>query len=597
MGFKEGDFPPVDPATFRDQPLQWRIKTLVLSWVDIGFGTPKMLPIMYFFKVLINQVIIGVLLATLTSGLNPLHFSEWWDQPIVYQKLLLWTVFIEVLGIAGAWGPLTGHFKPMTGGVTYWLRPGTIRLPPWPDTVPGTKGDTRTVLDVVLYVAILVNLLVAVLLPGKASSSFTESIEKTGLPIDASHGLVNPAALYSLIVLLLIMGLRDKIVFLAARSEQYVPAMIFFAFLPFVDMIVALKLLIVVVWVGAGISKIGLHFTNVIPPMVSNTPWMPGTWIKRAHYRNFPEDVRPSHLSSFMAHVLGTVVEIAAPLALLFSTNKTLTVISVVVIIAFHAFIFSTFPLAVPLEWNALFAYTSAFLFLGFPAWDGYALTDMNTALLVVIVIALLFLPVLGNFRPDLVSFLPSMRQYAGNWATGLWAFAPGAEEKLDRLPRQAPNTVDQLAEMYGPEAADVLMHDALAWRSMHSQGRGLVSVMTRELGDEIDTWTVRDAEFPTNTIIGWNFGDGHLHGPRLIEAIQKRCDFAPHEFVIVWAESQPVHKKTQEYVIIDAALGIVERGTWNVRDAVEEQPWLPNGPIPVDVAWREPSAPAPAGG
>jgi hypothetical protein len=39
------------------------------------------------------------------------------------------------------------------------------------------------------------------------------------------------------------MGLRDKVVFLAARSEQYVPAMVFFAGLGLVDMIVALKAL------------------------------------------------------------------------------------------------------------------------------------------------------------------------------------------------------------------------------------------------------------------------------------------------------------------------------------------------------------------
>ena len=71
------------------------------------------------------------------------------------------------------------------------------------------------------------------------------------------------------------MGLRDKVVFLAARSEQYIPAIVFFATLGYVDLIVALKLLIVAVWVGAGVSKIGRHFTRVVVPMVSNTPWVP----------------------------------------------------------------------------------------------------------------------------------------------------------------------------------------------------------------------------------------------------------------------------------------------------------------------------------
>jgi Transmembrane protein of unknown function (DUF3556) len=43
---------------------------------------------------------------------------------------------------------------------------------------------------------------------------------------------------------------------------------------------------------------------------------------------------------------------------------------------------------------------------------------------------------------------------------------------------------------------------------------------------------------------------------------------------------------------VIDAALGVIERGTWQVADAVAEQPWLPNGPIPVQVTWSRESAP-----
>jgi hypothetical protein len=121
------------------------------------------------------------------------------------------------------------------------------------------------------------------------------------------------------IVLLVINGLRDKTVFLAARGEQYLPALVFFAALPFVDMIIALKLLIVVVWVDAGCSKFGRHFSNVVPPMVSNSPSIPFKWIKRAHYRDFPRDIRPSTVADAMAHVGGTTVEIIVPLALLFS--------------------------------------------------------------------------------------------------------------------------------------------------------------------------------------------------------------------------------------------------------------------------------------
>ena len=43
---------------------------------------------------------------------------------------------------------------------------------------------------------------------------------------------------------------------------------------------------------------------------------------------------------------------------------------------------------------------------------------------------------------------------------------------------------------------------------------------------------------------------------------------------------------------VIDAALGVLERGTWNVADAVKQQPWLPNGPIPLNVTWTRPMTP-----
>ena len=278
-------------------------------------------------------------------------------------------MLLEAIGVAGSWGPLAGKVKPMTGGILFWARPGTIRLRPW-KWVPFTAGDRRTWFDVALYLALLVSLAVPLLSPGVHSDSLSAALP------DNTSGLVNPALLIAPIVLLVLIGLRDKTIFLGARGEQYLPALFFFTVLPFVDMIIALKLLIVVVWVGAGFSKFGKHFSNVIPPMVSNSPSMPFKWIKRAHYRDFPRDLRPSRLADFMAHVPGTTVEIVAPLVLLFSTNKWLTVTPRCVMVGFHLFIISTFPLAVPLEWNVLFAYATIFLFLGFPTWDGYAVTE-----------------------------------------------------------------------------------------------------------------------------------------------------------------------------------------------------------------------------
>ena len=99
----------------------------------------------YIVKLLVFYMLGGVVVATTTSRLPAFwHVAQWWNQPIVYEKAVLWTVLLETIGVAGSWGPLAGKFKPMTGGIRFWARTGTIRLRPW-KRVPLTAGDRRTV--------------------------------------------------------------------------------------------------------------------------------------------------------------------------------------------------------------------------------------------------------------------------------------------------------------------------------------------------------------------------------------------------------------------------------------------------------------------
>lgn len=579
MPFKTPVVPQVDPTEFLARPHQERLRFLATFWAENGFGTQKMVHTIYIAKLLVLYIGCGVALATLTSGFSPFAVHVWWDQAIIYQKFVMWTLFLELFGIGGTWGPLAAHFKPMTGGIAYWARPGTIRLPPWPRAVPLTKGDNRSVFDVLLYLVCLLGFLAPVFAPAAT--------------VDG-HKLLDPTLVAIGTALLLLAGLRDKILFLAARGEQYLPVLIIsmlagYGVFSFTDFIIAAKLIIVVIWVGAAVSKMNLHFENVVPPMVSNAPFTP-KFLRLAHYKSYPDDLRPSGLALFMAHVLGTTAELVVPLVLLLSPWPWLTLVAVACMVLFHLFITQTFPLAVPLEWNILFAYISVFLFAGHQAADGFGVLDFSQGwMLPVVLVALLFFPVLGNLRPDLVSFLPSLRQYAGNWASAVWALQPGTEARFNELTKGADNQIDQLVDGMGlpPDFAEMTLQLTIGWRSMHSQGRGIFSVLQNYLGEAYDSYSLREAEFCCNSIIGWNFGDGHLHDDQLIEAMQRRLHFAPGEFVVVWVESQPMHKKYQEYYVMDAALGIVERGRWNVRDAVKEQPWLPNGPIPVEVTWR----------
>ncbi len=585
MAFLTPKHPAVEPEEFLQRPFLDRLQVQSAFWAEHGFGSPWALHLIYIVKLLGLSVVGGLLIVTSTSEVGGLlDVQRWWDEPIVYQKLVLWVTLLEVLGVGGAWGPLTGHFKPMYGGARYWLRPGTIRMPPWPGKVPLTGGDERTVLDALAYAAILVSLSVAIVLPGVDSPSLFAARP------DVTGGLVQPLLFVIPAALIVLVGLRDRVVFLAARGEQYIPVMIVCATLDFTDMIIAAKLIIVVVWVGAAVSKFTRQFAFVVPAMVSYAPWAPKA-LRFKHYRRFPDDLRPAGLANFMAHVMGTTAELVVPLVLLFNTNWQITLVGVGCMVLFHLFITSTFPLAVPLEWNVLFAYIAIFLFAGHPASEGYGVLDFSQPwMLPAITAALLFFPVLGNLRPDLVSFLPSMRQYAGNWASALWAMQPGVEERLNelRIPVQTPTR--QLQALGYPAAESEMSVQMLtAWRAMHCHGRGLVSVLHDYVGDEINTSTIREAEVGTCLVLGWTFGDGHLHDDQLIQAIQRRLRFQPGEFVVVWAESQPIHRQTQQYFVMDAALGIVERGSWKVTDLLDHQPWLPDGPVPFNVTWRHP--------
>lgn len=602
MGFIKPDPEPIAPADFLRLPFQERLRILSTNWVTAGFNTPRMLHVVYVLKMLGLYFAVGLAITSATT--DHVAFTDpgtWFDNVVVYQKLAVWLMLLEVIGLGGAFGPLCGHFVPMLGNIRYWLRPGTIRMAPWGRRVPLTGGDERTAADVLLYVAVLASLVVPLVM---------HADPVTHLPAGTGpQELVPPLAFLPILVTMPLMGLRDKVIFLAARSEQYLPIMLFSATLgaialrdgatpaDFVNLVVAFKIIICVVWLGAGVSKLGEHFINVVPPMVSNSPGQLNV-VKRLHYRGAPDDVLPSRLAWFMAHVGGTTVEILIPLVLLTTANDTVAMLGAIAMLVFHIFITSTFPLAVPLEWNVYFGYIAIVLWGGFG--DGFAASTYNIwefsepLLLVPVFALLLFGPVLGNLRPDLVSFLPSMRQYAGNWASAVWAMKPGVEQRLNELPLVEVQN-DQLQRMvpmpYTADEAEMTVQKALAWRSMHSQGRGLFSVLLEHL-DDIESRDVREGEFMCNILVGWNFGDGHLHDERLIAAVQKRLGLEPGDLVVAYCESQATPWRTgrpQQYRVIDAALGIVERGSWDVRDCVREQPWLPNGPIPLRVGWSAP--------
>ena len=598
MGFFQPSPPPVPYEEWRRLPHLERIKPLAQDWALNGFGTPSFVYLLYLVKIAV-YVLGGLLLISATTpelgGLGDL--GDWWTEPIVFQKAVVWTMLWEVLGLGAGSLPLTLRFSPMIGGVLYWLRPGTTRLPPWPEKVPLTAGNRRTPIDVALYAGLLASLLY-LLIDGEtgavAESAFLQLFVIEGFVGGSFAGRLDPTAVGVALGFLVALGLRDKVPFLAARAEIYGSLMIIFLF-PLTNLIVAAQLVFVCIWWGAAASKLNHHFPFVVTVMISNTPWNRSRRAKKRLYTDHPDDLLPSRIGASAAH-LGTVMEFTLPLLLLLTSGGLLGTIALVGMIIFHVHIFSTFPLAVPLEWNVFMIFGLLFLFGHYGDVPFSRLDD--PLLLAILAVTCVGFPVLGNFRPDLVSFLPSMRYYAGNWATSQWLFRKESESerKLDAsLVKAAPIVTEQLAKFYDPELIEVLIYKGLAFRSMHSHGRALNGLTARAV-ENVDDYDVREGELVAGVVLGYNFGDGHFHDHRLLAAVQERCGFEPGELRVVTLESQPAHVQRQRYRIHDAATGLVEEGWVNVADMVGRQPWLGEGPFPVEpLAAPDPGRPATA--
>ncbi|MQY21846.1 DUF3556 domain-containing protein [Nocardia macrotermitis] len=568
MGFLEPDLPVVDMAEWSRGTRAERIRPMARHWAEVGFGTPVVLHLAYVGKVLL-YILIGWLIVLSTKGIDGfLDVGRWWSEPIVFQKVVLYTMLFEVIGLGCGFGPLNNRYFPPLGSILYWLRPRTIRLPPWP-RIPLTAGTTRTPLDIALYAALLVATVVALFSDG------------TG-PIPAPHAAVGLLPVWEIgliLVLLAVLGLRDKAIFLAARGEVY--GALTLAFLFGADGLVAAKLVFLVIWMGAAVSKLNLHFPFVISTMMSNNPLLRHRSLKRMFFEKFPDDLRPGRASRIVAHC-ATAVELCVPLVLFFVHGGVPTAIAAAVMVLFHLGILTAIPMGVPLEWNVFMIFGVLSLFV---AHADRGLGDLRHPVPVVLFFLVIAgVVVAGNLFPRYISFLPGMRYYAGNWDTTLWCVKPSASAKIGaNIVAIASMPQAQLEKFYGEDRAQIPLYLGYAFRAMNTHGRALFTLAHRAMADgNEDDYVITDGERICSTAIGWNFGDGHMHNEQLIAALQERCGFEPGEVRVVLLDGQPIQHQTQRYRLVDAATGEFESGFVRVADMVTRQPWADDVPVQV---------------
>jgi hypothetical protein len=575
MGFLKQEAPQIDFEEWSKGTRAEKIIPMARHWAEVGFGTPVLLHLFYVVKIAL-YILAAWLLALTTTGINGFtNVAHWYAEPIVFEKVVLFTMLFEVVGLGCGFGPLNNRFFPPLGSILYWLRPGTVRLPPWPGRIPFTKGDNRTPFDALFYGALLVLLVIAIFSDG------TGPMPALGTTV----GVLPACQIWAVLGVLAVLGLRDKVIFLAARGEVYASFTVAFLFAGYgVDLILGAKLVCLVIWLGAATSKLNKHFPFVISTMMSNNPMFRPRFIKRLFFEHFPDDLRPGWRSRWLAH-FSTAIEGLVPLVLFFSHGGWPTAIAAFVMLCFHFGILSSIPMGVPLEWNVFMMFSVLALFVGHAS---IGLGDLTTPLPILLFAVVAGTVVLGNLFPRKVSFLPGMRYYAGNWDTTLWCIKPSAEAKIaNSVVAIASMPAAQLEKFYGSkEAAQIPMYMGYAFRAFNTHGRALFTLAHRVMaGHNEDDYVLTDGERVTSTAIGWNFGDGHFSNEQLVAALHKRCHFEPGEVRVVMLDAQPIHRQTQQYRLVDAATGEFERGYVRVDDMVTRQPWADDVPVHVESA------------
>jgi hypothetical protein len=551
MPIAESDLPPYDLNELLARPYPERMRLICRTWASQIHATPFIVVIMYWAKYFLIFIGGWAFLCSFSAG-YPGFFGSWMFTAESFQRAILWALFYESSGLGCSSGPMNARFNPPIGGFLHFLRPGTSKLPLLPGW-PLIGGMRRSWLDVALYAANMGFLMRALLAP------------------EITVELMAPS-----VVLIPLLGVLDKTLFLAARSEHYWVALVCLTVAADDQLwISACKVIWCFIWFWAATSKLNHHFPSVIMVMMNNGPFFPRA-LKRQLFVSYPDDLRPSKLATFMAHA-GTFTEYMIPVMLLTSESALFTGFALVVMSCFHGFIAANNPSGMPVEWNILMIYGGIFLF-GFNPEASVLAIGAAPLLTAFLAFSLVVVPTYGNFFPEHVSFLLSMRYYAGNWAYNVWLFRKGSTGKLAQLTKASGTMREQLESMLtDEEAVATAMMMVPANRFLHFEGRCLLEALPLAV-DDLDEYEWMDGEVVAGMVLGWNFGDGHLNETQLLETVQAQCGFEEGELRVVMVESQPLFGKTMSWRVADAKTGQLAEGKTVMSQMRDSPPW-PAGP------------------
>ncbi|WP_460604935.1 DUF3556 domain-containing protein [Jatrophihabitans fulvus] len=497
----------------------------------------------------------GLVVVSLGGGLDAAaRLGTWWDEPVTLQKLAVWTLLWQLLGLGRGLAPHGIGALPPVAGLSYWLTPGTMRLPAFP-RLPLTGGTRRTVADVALYAAVLA--LTAGLL---------------GVP-HADRATLPRAGVVLLLAALAVLGLRDRTPLHALCPELTLPLLVAFAIGADdpARLAAAVTVALVGTWWTTAAVRAGRHFPFAVATALTDAPWSGALRLRPRAWQRDERDVVPGDLPRVLARTL-VVAGGAVPVALVLGRGGVVTTVALAVAAVVLALPTSALARGSRPEATAFLLFATVVVF---GRWAPPS-ADALDGPVAVMAAATLALVVASAIAPRRTSLLSALRHRAGDGPTSTWLFRADVAARFD-VP------VHDVA----PTAGEVLHHRDHAHRLLHPNGRALDGLLVRAV-DDLTRFRVRSAEFVAGAAVGWAPGTGPSADRLLLAAVQERCGFAPGELRVVSIDARPLGRHEQRYRILDAADGLLEAGVIDVDDAVDRVPWRdPHAPaIPVEVSF-----------
>jgi hypothetical protein len=99
--------------------------------------------------------------------------------------------------------------------------------------------------------------------------------------------------------------------------------------------------------------------------------------------------------------------------------------------------------------------------------------------------------------------------------------------------------------------------------------------LLPRALGGRpFQDYVYADGETVAGSIVGWNFGEGHLADERLLRAVQEQCGFEEGELRVICVEAQPILGSTLHWRVNDAKTGLLAEGHATLDELAKRKPW-----------------------